>query len=70
MKLLTDTAWFIALKTWRAQRHCDEDPAAMGTAYGLDSITVVDFEPSSPSGEAGAAGPRDWNRRLARRSRL
>lgn len=70
MKLLTDTAWFTALKAWRVQPRTDEDPAGMGTAFGLDSITVIDFESSSAAGEPGAAAAPDWRRRLTRRSRL
>ncbi len=41
----------------------------MGTAFGLDSITVVDFESSQQPGPASRA-PGDWERRLDRRSRL
>jgi hypothetical protein len=69
MKLLPDP-WLAALKAWRLQGRAGKEPADMGTAFGLDSITVVDFEPSSAPGEAGAAPASDWHRRLARRSRL
>jgi hypothetical protein len=69
MKLISDSAWFIAFKSWRRARRVEADPADMGTAWGLDSITVVDFdEAAGPS--AATVPPRDWQRRLARRSRL
>lgn len=69
MKLLPDP-WFTALKAWRLRRRAGKEPADMGTAFGLDSITVVDFEPTAAPSEAGTAPVSDWHRRLARRSRL
>ena len=69
MKLLSESAWFNAFKAWRRPRRDGADPAEMGTAFGLDSITIVDFD-ETVTGEAAAAAPRDWQRRLARRSRL
>jgi len=44
MKRLFDSTWFAALKRWRAPRRVDPDAGDMGTAFGLDSITVVDFD--------------------------
>lgn len=69
MKLLSTAAWFAALKAWRAPRRAGPDPADMGTAFGLDSITIIDFDPSDLQSETAAAAPR-WQRRLARRSRF
>ena len=41
----------------------------MGTAFGLDSITIVDFD-STQQPESGSRAPGAWERRLDRRSRL
>ena len=70
MKLLFDTAWFIALTRWRAGRRVDPDAGDMGTAFGLDSITVVDFDASTGPSEFGNSTMTDWQRRVERRSRL
>ena len=70
MKLLFDTAWFTALTRWRTERRADPDAGDMGTAFGLDSITVVDFEASVGPSEFGNSTMTDWQRRVARRSRL
>jgi hypothetical protein len=70
MKLISDSGWFTAFRAWRRRRREGADPADMGTAWGLDSITIVDFdEPAGPASVA-TAPPHDWQRRLARRSRL
>jgi len=67
MKLFSYPAWIAAFKAWRRRpRHHPSDPGDMGTAFGLDSITIVDFEPS----EAPTTKPPSWQRRLDRRSRL
>ena len=71
MKLFPATAWFAALRNWRGQRGAGQDPAEMGTAFGLDSITIVDFGPTSiPDESDRSAAALDWPRRLARRSGL
>jgi hypothetical protein len=70
MKRLSESAWFAAFMTWRRERRAVVDPADMGTAFGLDSITVVEFDASVASERASDATARDWRRRLARRSRL
>jgi hypothetical protein len=71
MKFLPDAAWFHAFRAWRGQRRERHDPAEMGTAFGLDSITVIDFESTSaPESVAGSPVASDWHRRVARRSRL
>ncbi len=69
MKLLPHTAWFAALRSWRGLRRRGQEPADMGTAFGLDSITVVDFD-STQYPESTSRAPGDWARRLDRRSRL
>ncbi|MEO7338915.1 MAG: hypothetical protein ABIV63_20265 [Caldimonas sp.] len=70
MKLFPDTAWFSALKTWRRHRRAEPDAGDMGTAFGLDSITIIDFEPTSAPGESPSSTLDHWQRRVARRSRL
>jgi hypothetical protein len=42
----------------------------MGTAFGLDSITVVDFDTTQHPGPDSAHAAAGWQRRLTRRSRL
>ncbi|MEP7056451.1 MAG: hypothetical protein ABI809_01605 [Caldimonas sp.] len=70
MKLLPAAAWLIALKeAWRVQRRTGEDPADMGTAFGLDSITVIEFDPTVLP-DAGPSTTPHWQRRLERRSRF
>lgn len=69
MKLLPQTGWFAALRSWRGLRRRDQEPADMGTAFGLDSITIVDFD-STQYPESTSRAPGDWARRLDRRSRL
>ena len=70
MKRLFDSTWFAALKRWRTPRRVDPDAGDMGTAFGLDSITVVDFETSAAQSEFSNSAMNDWHRRLTRRSRL
>jgi hypothetical protein len=71
MKFLPHAAWLHALRRWRGPRPEAQDPAEMGTAFGLDSITVIDFESTSaPDGATPSSAPSDWHRRLARRSGL
>jgi len=70
MKLLFDTAWFTALTRWRGERRVDPDAGDMGTAFGLDSITVVDFEASVGPSEFANSAMTDWQRRVTRRSGL
>jgi hypothetical protein len=70
MKITSPFGWLPALRSaWRRARRDDVDAAGMGTALGLDSITVIEFETSGPRRDAKAALP-PWQRRLARRSRL
>jgi len=70
MKRLFDSTWFTALTRWRTQRRAAPDAGDMGTAFGLDSITVVDFETSAAGSQFSDSAMTDWHRRLARRSRL
>jgi len=70
MKLLSPSAWLSALRSaWQRARWEESDPAGMGTALGLDSITVIEFEASRAPGDVRAPLP-PWQRRLARRSRF
>jgi len=70
MKRPSPFAWFAALRSaWGRTRHDRTDPADMGTALGLDSITVIEFEASRAPASVRPALP-PWQRRLARRSRL
>ena len=48
----------------------DPDAGDMGTAFGLDSITVVDFEASAGPSEFANSAITDWQRRVTRRSGL
>jgi hypothetical protein len=72
MKSLLDSLRFAVINVWRGRRPVDRnDPADMGTAFGLDSITVIDFDstaapPAAPDLRPDAA----WQRRVARRSSL
>lgn len=70
MKRLFDSTWFTALTRWRSPRRVDPDAGDMGTAFGLDSITVVDFETSAGASQFSDSAMTDWHRRLTRRSRL
>ena len=67
MKLFSALAWLNALRSRRATRRDDLDPAEMGTAFGLDSITLLDESPRSGWPEETLA---PWEQRLAGRSRL
>jgi len=71
MKVLSTFGWLAALRSaWSRARRRDADPAEMGTAFGLDSITVVEFGPGLAPGDPGVARPSPLQRRLDRRSRL
>jgi hypothetical protein len=64
MKFLPDMAWWAALMNRRHRPTAARlDPADMGTAYGLDSITIIDFEPTRAPIGAAAAEPGQWQRR-------
>ncbi len=69
MKLISAVAWLAALASRRPPRRAEPDPAEMGTAFGLDSITLVD--PLAPSESSlGSETPGSWEQQAARRSRL
>ena len=76
MKLITDAAWFRALRGLRRRSPVAPDAADMGTAFGLDSITIVcddDTDSAAPGLKGEASGGQsvpNWLRRLERRSRL
>lgn len=74
MKLITDAAWFRALRNLAPRHRVGVDAADMGTAFGLDSITIVcdEAEDEEHAARAGSrlAARSDWHRRLDRRSRL
>jgi len=70
MKLFSDNFWLAALRSWRGQRPRSPEPADMGTAFGLDSITVVDFDSTLCPGADGSVQVSGWQRRVTRRSRL
>lgn len=71
MKLF-DTAWFNALRRrrYRAREDTSSDFGDMGTAFGLDSITVVDFDTSIAPSEFKNSAMTEWQRRVTRRSGL
>jgi hypothetical protein len=53
----------------RAARRLDDDPADMGTAFGLDAITTIQPEsPAEVAARAHAAPPSRMQYRLHRRS--
>lgn len=68
MKLFSALAWLNALRSRRKRRRGEPDPAEMGTAFGLDSITRLDSSLLSQWPPAGAASSA-WEQRLVRRSR-
>jgi hypothetical protein len=55
--------------TTRRARRMDDDPADMGTAFGLDAITTIQPEsPAEVAARAHAAPPSRMQYRLHRRS--
>ena len=71
MNLVAGARWLLSLTSRRASRRHHSDPADMGTAFGLDAITIL--EPESP-GEAqqreADLTPSRLELRLHRRSTL
>ena len=71
MNLFAGARWLMTLRSRRASRRQVSDPADMGTAFGLDAITVLEAEPVD---EAKARGdsprPSRFELRLHRRSTL
>ena len=72
MRLLPNLTWFAALLESRARRPVRCDPANMGTALALDSITIVDDLEAALAAEAKAPSTKanDGQRCAERRSRL
>ena len=72
MNLFAGARWLLTLGSRRASRRRGDDPADMGTAFGLDAITTT-FEPDTP-GEPqlrdDAVRPSRFELRLHRRSTL
>lgn len=66
--------WLKALTARRAERRRGPDPADMGTAFGLDAITVIDEEAAASIARSSSGGlpPRQsrFEERLHRRSTL
>lgn len=68
MKLLL-AALAAAFRRRRRRPRRTEDAGDMGTAFGLDSITVVDIHGPSPVPQERTLESA-WQRRVTRRSRL
>jgi hypothetical protein len=67
MNLIAQARRFLALVSRRAAGDRFEDPAEMGTAFGLDAMTTL--EPEAEEAAQGAAGPMNrFEHRLHRRS--
>ncbi len=71
MNLIAGARWLLSLTSRRVNGRHDSDPADMGTAFGLDAITLL--EPDKP-GEAqqreASPAPSPFELRLHRRSSL
>ena len=76
MRWLPGTRWLAALATGRRRRAArDDDPAGMGTAFGLDASTMLDSELAAEMARLTAPGslaasPTHLESRLVRRSAL
>ncbi|MEP7301427.1 MAG: hypothetical protein ABI699_07850 [Caldimonas sp.] len=71
MNLIAGARWLLALTSPRAARRHDNDPADMGTAFGLDAITRIEPETLGDAPEREEAVPRSrFELRLHRRSTL
>lgn len=71
------TRWLVALATGRRRRRrgVDDDPAGMGTAFGLDASTLLNGELAEEfarlvTPDASRAPPSRLESRLHRRSSL
>ena len=71
MNLFAGARWLLSLGSRRASRRRGSDPADMGTAFGLDAITILEPETlsESPLGD-DVAQPSRLELRLRRRSTL
>ena len=67
MKLIAPARRFLALMSRRALGPRIQDPAEMGTAFGLDAMTTL--EPEAEDAARREAGPKSrFEHRLHRRS--
>jgi hypothetical protein len=71
MKVFRPMTFLAALLPRRGTRRIPGDPADMGTAFGLESVTVVRPESAGkgPGGAETAAPENHWERRANGRSR-
>jgi hypothetical protein len=71
MNLFAGARWLLSLGSRRASRRRGSDPADMGTAFGLDAITILEPETlgESPLGD-DVVQPSRLELRLRRRSTL
>ena len=71
MNLFAGARWLLSLGSRRASRRQGSDPADMGTAFGLDAITILEPESVSASELSDDAHrPSRFELRLHRRSTL
>lgn len=73
MKMFRPMSFLAALLPQRSTAHVSGDPADMGTAFGLESVTVVETERTGrePTAlETTAAAEDHWERRANGRSRI
>jgi hypothetical protein len=71
MNLALTMAWLASFSRRRGGRGAANDPADMGTAFGLDAITPPRVDVVAPSEQrAGPAPGPAWDHRVVRRSRL
>ncbi|MEO6363023.1 MAG: hypothetical protein ABIO71_07320 [Caldimonas sp.] len=69
MNLIDRARRFLALTTGRGLAAEDDDPADMGTAFGLDAITILEPESADDiAARSQAAVPSRFELRLHRRS--
>ena len=71
MKVMAGARSLLALTSRRATRRHGSDPADMGTAFGLDAITILEPQSLDDAPERDAATtPTRLELRLHRRSTL
>ena len=71
MNLFAGARWLLTLGSRRANRRHGSDPADMGTAFGLDAITILEPETLGESQlSADSPRPSRFELRLHRRSTL
>ena len=71
MNLIAGARWLLSLGSRRATVRRGSDPADMGTAFGLDAITLLEPEtPDEALDREAAPRPSRFELRLHRRSTL